>query len=189
MFLPAYPSQELMNEPVLLSCGHSACKAWLLQSITKGRKTCPLCHMILNASNLNPNITVKVLLSKVRVYCTNRGCSWTGQHSEKERHGAPAPFMLVEWWLPREPSALCIGRAPDGLPAWESVSHVLQSGSAEISSRHSGGKLCTRPFAMSASAQRENAKVSLTRAFSLLRANHGSNKSWYTMLSKQSILN
>ena len=62
----------------------------LLQSIAKGRKTCPLCHMILNASNLNPIITVKVLLSKVRVYGTNRGCSRTGQHSEKERHGAPA---------------------------------------------------------------------------------------------------
>jgi len=85
-----------MNEPVSLSCRHSACKACLQESITNQRKTCPLCHVILDAFNLNPNIAVKALISKINVHCTNGGCSWTGQHSDKERHWDTCPFMLVE---------------------------------------------------------------------------------------------
>jgi len=96
IFLPSYTSQELMNEPVSLSCGHSACKACLQKSIANGRKTCPLCRVILDASNLNPNIAVKALISKINVRCTNSGCSWAGQHSEKENHWGTCPFMLVE---------------------------------------------------------------------------------------------
>lgn len=97
IFLPSYSSQELMNKPVSLSCGHSSCKACLLQSVANGRKTCPLqCRVIIDASNLNPNIAVKALISKIKVCCTNSGCSWTGQHSEKESHWGTCPFMLVE---------------------------------------------------------------------------------------------
>jgi len=94
--LPFSPSKGLMNEPVSLSCGHSACKACLLESIANQRKTCPLCRLILDASNLNPNIAVKAMISKINVRCTNGGCSWTGQHSDKERHCDTCPFMLVE---------------------------------------------------------------------------------------------
>ena len=96
IFLPSYSSKELMNEPVSLSCGHSSCKACLLQSVANGKKTCPLCRVIIDASNLNPNITVKALISKIKVCCTNSDCSWTGQHSEKESHWGTCPFMLVQ---------------------------------------------------------------------------------------------
>ena len=86
-----------MNEPVSLSCGHSACKACLLERIAKQRTTCPLCRVIqIDANNLNPNIAVKATISKINVRCTNNGCSWTGQHSEKENHWGTCPFMLVE---------------------------------------------------------------------------------------------
>ena len=95
--LPLSSSKELINEPVSLSCGHSACKACLLESIANQRTTCPLCHVILDAKNLNPNIAVKVMISKINVRYTNSGCSWTGQHSEKEMHWGTCPFTLVEY--------------------------------------------------------------------------------------------
>jgi len=52
--------------------------------------------VIIDASNLHLNIAAKVLISKIDVCCTKSGCSWTGQHSKKERHRDTCPIMLVE---------------------------------------------------------------------------------------------
>lgn len=68
-------------------------------SVTNGRKTCPLCCVAIDTSNLNPNIAVKALISKIKVCCRNNGCSWTGQHtignhqhSALDKHLAACPY-------------------------------------------------------------------------------------------------
>lgn len=98
------PSKELMNQPVSISCGHSACKACLQESIAKNKKTCPICRV--NIDNLNTNIAVKAMISKIKVRCANSGCSWVGKHHEKENHSDNCPFLLM-----RCPNG-CIGSQP-----------------------------------------------------------------------------
>ena len=83
-----------MNQPVSISCGHSACKACLQKSIAKNKKSCPICRV--DIDNLNTNIAVKALISNINVRCTNSGCSWAGKHHEKENHRDNCPFLLMQ---------------------------------------------------------------------------------------------
>ena len=79
-----HSSKELMNQPVSMPCGHSACKTCLLEMISKksiGSRpcTCPLCRARIERDKLNVN-----------------GCSWVGMHSEKETHMDTCPFMVID---------------------------------------------------------------------------------------------
>ena len=98
------PSKELMNQPVSISCGHSACKACLQASIAKNKKTCPICRV--DIDNLNTNIAVRALISKIK-------CSlykfWllVGRETPRERKSQgqlPVFGNAVPQWLHREPT-------------------------------------------------------------------------------------
>nr|XP_058971973.1 RING finger protein 151-like [Pocillopora verrucosa] len=93
--------KELMNQPVSMPCGHSACKTCLLEMISKqsiGSRpcTCPLCRARIEGDKLNVNVTVSTLIGRIQVRCTNVGCSWVGMHSEKETHMDTCPFMVID---------------------------------------------------------------------------------------------
>lgn len=92
-----FNSQELMNQPVSMTCGHSACKACLhtMMYNTTLRKTCPLCRERITPGNLNINIAVRALISKIIVRCINVGCEWVGEHRNINDHSVNCQFMLV----------------------------------------------------------------------------------------------
>ena len=96
-----HSSKELMNQPVSMPCGHSACKACLLEMISKqsiGSRpcTCLLCWARIEGDKLNVNVTVSALIGRIQVRCTNVSCSWVGMHSKKETHMDTCPFMVID---------------------------------------------------------------------------------------------
>ena len=87
-----------MNQPVSMACGHSACKACLQEMIcnrTHGN-TFPLCREKITPGNLNINIAVGALISRISVRCTNVGCEWAGEHRSINDHSVNCPFMFVQ---------------------------------------------------------------------------------------------
>ena len=110
-----------------------------------------------NIDNLNTNIAVRALISKIDVRCTNSGCSWIGRapRERKPRGQLPIYVNAVPQWLLWEPTALCTRPAPDCLPLSTVAVRVLQYGSAKMPSRSSCGKLSRKLSAMSASVRRE----------------------------------
>ena len=93
------PSQELMNQPVSMVCGHSACKACLEEMVSKSLqgngKTCPLCRETITLRKMNTNLAVRAMIPKILVHCINSGCAWTGEHDEMQNHSAICPFKIV----------------------------------------------------------------------------------------------
>ena len=70
-----HSSKELMNQPMSIPCGHSACKTWLLEMISKqsiGSRpcTCQLCRARIEGDKLNVNVTVSALIGRIQVSCT-----------------------------------------------------------------------------------------------------------------------
>ena len=61
------PSQELMNQPVSMVCGHSACKACLEEMVSKSLqgngKTCPLCRETITLRKMNTNLAVRAMIA------------------------------------------------------------------------------------------------------------------------------
>ena len=101
-------SQELMNQPVSMACGHSACKACLQEMLSNAfhRQTCPLCRDPINPGKLNINLAVKALISRIGDRCSNDGCGWVGKHSEMHNHGESCPCIYantVPQWLCWDP--------------------------------------------------------------------------------------
>ena len=92
------PSQKLMNQPVSMVCGHSACKACLemvSKSLQGNGKTCPLCRETITLRKMNTNLAVRAMIPKILVHCINSGCAWTGEHDEMQNHSAICPFKIV----------------------------------------------------------------------------------------------
>ena len=66
-----HSSKELMNQPVSMPCGHSACKTCFLEMISKqsiGSRpyTCPLCRARIEGDKLNVNVTVSALIGSAK---------------------------------------------------------------------------------------------------------------------------
>lgn len=87
-------SKELMNKPVSLPCGHSACKDCMLQLVrSQGRsKSCSLCRTTINQTQFNISVPLQAIIAKIKVQCTVPGCSWSGEHQEKESHQAQCEY-------------------------------------------------------------------------------------------------
>lgn len=89
-----------MNQPVSMSCGHSACKACLqdmfAKQLSSASKSCPLCRARIDGKNLNTNVTVRSLIGRIDVRCTNRDCQWVGKHDQKEQHKDTCPYMILQ---------------------------------------------------------------------------------------------
>ena len=88
-----------MNKAFSLPCGHSACKECLVKMAQMRHqavpKTCPVCTTSFAGQQLRTNVIVNGLISKVKVICTNNGCSWTGEQGKKEEHYDKCPFLIV----------------------------------------------------------------------------------------------
>jgi len=120
------------------------------------------------------------------VRCTNSNCSWTGQHSEKERHWDTCPFMLVEC-----PNG-CIGnRQHSALDEHLAACPYDKVSCMFCSVGHTWKTVCKALCYVPFSAERDyqgNFNCTLeVRALSFLKANYRSNKSQHKMLSKQSL--
>ena len=83
-----------MNKPVSLSCGHSACKDCMLHLVrSQGRsKSCSLCRATINQTQFNISVPLQAIIAKIKVQCTVPGCSWSGEHQEKESHQAQCEY-------------------------------------------------------------------------------------------------
>ena len=93
--------KKLMNQPVSMSCGHSAFKTCLQEMIFKQNTgsrpwTRPHCRVRIEGDRLNVNFIVSVLIGRIQVRCTNVGCSWIGRHSEKEKCIGTFPFIILD---------------------------------------------------------------------------------------------
>lgn len=96
-WLHFFSSMELINEPVSIDCGHSACKICLEELIRKSTHPtkCPSCRNFLKPGPLNVNIAIRAAISGINVRCTNAGCTWIGKQGEKVRHRDTCPKMLM----------------------------------------------------------------------------------------------
>ena len=98
LYFPFALSKELMNQPVSMPCGHSSCRACLQELFGKRTlraNTCPVCRAAVDSRNLNTNVAVRAVIARINVRCTNPGCSWVGEESEKETHRDTCPFMMI----------------------------------------------------------------------------------------------
>ncbi|XP_078383160.1 TNF receptor-associated factor 5-like isoform X1 [Oculina patagonica] len=96
-----FPSNELMNLPVSLTCGHTACKECIKKMMEEqrnrdnqqpSRHICFNCQTAFAAVQLKKNIVLYKLIGKIKIRCTNNGCSWKGQQEDMEKH-----FKECEW--------------------------------------------------------------------------------------------
>ena len=133
--------KELMNQPVSMSCGHSAFKTCLQEMIFKqstGSRPCtrPHCRVRIEGDRLNVNFIVSVLIRRIQVRCTNVGCSWIGRHSEKEKCIGTFPFIILDCFNgPNgclEKPEVCDGPATRILPLRKRRVHSLPQGSGDI---------------------------------------------------------
>ena len=85
-----------MNKPVSLSCGHSACKDCMLHLVrSQGRSK--LVARFAGLRSIKPSSTsqfldLQAIIAKIKVQCTVPGCSWSGEHQEKESHQAQCEY-------------------------------------------------------------------------------------------------
>ena len=95
---PFCHSQELMNQPVSMPFGQSACKTCLEEMLSKSvrGKTCPLCRETINPGKLNINLAVRALISRIGVRCINVGCTWNGEHCDMKNHSDICQLMVLQ---------------------------------------------------------------------------------------------
>ena len=133
--------KELMNQPVSMSCGHSAFKTCQQEMIFKqntGSRPCtyPYCRARIEGDRLNVNFIGSVLIGRIQVRCTGVGCSWIGRHSEKEKCIGTFPFIILDCFNgPNgclEKPEVCDGPATRILPLRKRRVHSLPQGSGDI---------------------------------------------------------
>ena len=89
-----------MNKPVSPLCGHSVCKSCMktdidVQMQRNSQCVCSTCSIPFVARELQTNFIVLGMISKVKIKCLNVGCTWEGQHDEKEVHHKTCEYCVV----------------------------------------------------------------------------------------------
>lgn len=89
-----------MNKPVSPLCGHSICKSCMKRNMDvqiqkQPQYTCSICQQPYEARELQTNLIVLGMISKIKIKCLNEGCTWEGQHDEKEEHHKKCEFYII----------------------------------------------------------------------------------------------
>ena len=89
-----------MNKPVSPLCGHSVCMSCMKTDIDaqmqrNSQCVCSICSKPFVARELLTNFIVLGMISKIKIKCLNEGCTWEGQHDEKEEHHKRCEFCSI----------------------------------------------------------------------------------------------
>ena len=82
--------QDVFDEPVRISCGHTFCQAclngWL--KAQNGQGACPACRQVISKQGSHRDLLAIAFLSREQVFCPFPGCAWMGARESMNGHAS-----------------------------------------------------------------------------------------------------
>ncbi len=85
---------NVLKDPSQCQNGHMFCFSCINQAM-KTRQLCPCCNIPLYFQSLSYCLTVRNLIDKLTVKCTNQNCDWTGHLNQRKHHMTVCSMRLV----------------------------------------------------------------------------------------------
>ena len=79
---------EVFNDPVRSKCLHTFCRSCIESwcANRRGAASCPVCRKPIVQRDLGKDLLAFQIINDLEIYCSNRGCPWSGPLSAVQAH-------------------------------------------------------------------------------------------------------